>query len=249
MTKRPETWYALPEVKPVGNVGKHIRILRERRKLTQEELAEKLFVTRQTVSNYETGRSRPDIHTLVRIAEILNADVSDLIYGVPVSRRTQQLRRLLWGGAALALTGLIWAVLAPMAKAQLKYYAAQGAYLLALTVRPLFYLLLGWCALQALSCLTRLRPLEGPRIVWVRRGLIILLAAVAALELPYLLGLSALLFKDTGGAAFPQIPLYTPLVLHLTLGILRFPWLFALLGAGLWLTGFPKARTAAEPEA
>jgi transcriptional regulator with XRE-family HTH domain len=224
------------------DIGKNIRTLRERRQLTQEALAEKLFVTRQTVSNYETGRSRPDIDTLVNIAAALDADVNTLIYGVPISRRGRQLRRLLWGGAALALTGLAWAVLAPMAKAQLKYYAAQGAYLLALTVRPLFYLLLGWCALQGLACLARLRPLEGPRIIWARRGLIILLAAVAALELPYLLWLSGLFFKDTGGGGFPQIPLYTPLVLRLTLGILRFPWLYGLWGAGLWLTGFPRAR-------
>ncbi len=41
----------------MANVGKNIRILRTRKKMTQDALAEKLFVSRQTVSNYETGGS------------------------------------------------------------------------------------------------------------------------------------------------------------------------------------------------
>lgn len=40
------------------DIGKNIKHLREVNKLSQEQLAEKLFVTRQTVSNYETGVSQ-----------------------------------------------------------------------------------------------------------------------------------------------------------------------------------------------
>jgi len=36
------------------DIGKNIKLLREERNMTQDELAERLFVTRQTVSNYET---------------------------------------------------------------------------------------------------------------------------------------------------------------------------------------------------
>lgn len=36
--------------------------------LTQEQVAERLHITRQTVSNYETGRSQLDLDTLVRLA-------------------------------------------------------------------------------------------------------------------------------------------------------------------------------------
>lgn len=39
------------------NIGKNIRILRTEKKMTQDELAEKLFVSHQTVSNYERGGS------------------------------------------------------------------------------------------------------------------------------------------------------------------------------------------------
>lgn len=39
------------------DIGKNIKYLREEKHLTQDQLAERLFVTRQTVSNYETGDS------------------------------------------------------------------------------------------------------------------------------------------------------------------------------------------------
>ena len=65
----------------MAKVGKYIRIKRNKRGLSQEELAEKLFVSRQTVSNYENGRSNPDIDMLVKIAEVLETDVQTLIYG------------------------------------------------------------------------------------------------------------------------------------------------------------------------
>lgn len=39
------------------NLGKNIRLLRVQRKMSQDQLAEALHVTRQTVSNYETGVS------------------------------------------------------------------------------------------------------------------------------------------------------------------------------------------------
>ena len=51
------------------DIGKNIRKLRESKGLTQDQLAEKLFVTRQTVSNYETGRTRPDVDMIVSITD------------------------------------------------------------------------------------------------------------------------------------------------------------------------------------
>lgn len=39
------------------DIGKNIREIRQRKNLTQDQLAQRLFVTRQTISNYETGDS------------------------------------------------------------------------------------------------------------------------------------------------------------------------------------------------
>ncbi|MBR4875347.1 MAG: helix-turn-helix transcriptional regulator, partial [Clostridia bacterium] len=58
------------------DIGKNIRDLRIQKGLTQEQLAEQLFVTRQTVSNYENGKSRPDVEMIQKIAEVLACDVN-----------------------------------------------------------------------------------------------------------------------------------------------------------------------------
>ena len=72
--------------------------------MTQDTLAEKLFVTRQTVSNYENGRSRPDIDMVLKIAEALDTDTNSIIYGlsVPESKK-QAYRRLRIMGCICAL--------------------------------------------------------------------------------------------------------------------------------------------------
>ena len=71
----------------MAKVGKNIRTQRIKQGMSQETLAEKLFVSRQTVSNYETGKSYPDIDMLVKIAEELNVEVQVLIYGEAVKKK------------------------------------------------------------------------------------------------------------------------------------------------------------------
>lgn len=62
-------------------VGKNISKIRSNANLTQEQLAEKLNVTRQAVSSWENGRTEPDIETLQKISEVLDVSVEELIYG------------------------------------------------------------------------------------------------------------------------------------------------------------------------
>lgn len=62
-------------------VGRNLKRLRQRAGLTQDALAERLHVTRQAVSAWETGKNQPDVETLAALAEALGADVRELIYG------------------------------------------------------------------------------------------------------------------------------------------------------------------------
>lgn len=48
---------------------------------SQEELAEKVYVTRQTISNWETGKSYPDIHSLILLSSLFNVSLDQLIKG------------------------------------------------------------------------------------------------------------------------------------------------------------------------
>ena len=74
-------------VNNMAKVGKNIRLQRTKQGISQETLAEQLYVSRQTVSNYETGKSYPDIDMLVKIAEVLKVDISVLIYGEAVLKQ------------------------------------------------------------------------------------------------------------------------------------------------------------------
>ena len=57
-----------------------LRELRAEKKLTQQQLADMLFVDRSSVAHWEIGRRIPDAVILSRLAQCLDADVSDFLY-------------------------------------------------------------------------------------------------------------------------------------------------------------------------
>ena len=65
----------------MNSFDNNLKRLRISRNLKQEELAEQMNVTRQTISGWETGRRQPDLDTLKQLAEVLDADIHELIYG------------------------------------------------------------------------------------------------------------------------------------------------------------------------
>lgn len=77
----------------MSNVGRHIAKYRKAKGLTQEELSERLYVTRQTISSWENGRTLPDIQMIAHIAESLDISVEQIIYGRPVKEEPRDLSR------------------------------------------------------------------------------------------------------------------------------------------------------------
>lgn len=61
------------------NFDKKMINIRKENNLTQEDLAEKLNVSRQTISNWENGKCYPDIETLVIISNHFNISLDDLL--------------------------------------------------------------------------------------------------------------------------------------------------------------------------
>ena len=61
----------------------NIKNLRKKRGMTQDELAVRLNVVRQTVSKWEKGFSVPDAYMLQKLAEVLEISVSELLGGEP----------------------------------------------------------------------------------------------------------------------------------------------------------------------
>lgn len=58
--------------------GKNLRLARRESGKTQDELAECLAVTRQSVSKWETGEGYPEIEKLIQIVRILNISLGEL---------------------------------------------------------------------------------------------------------------------------------------------------------------------------
>jgi len=63
------------------NFGKNLQKLRKSRNLSQEQLAEELNVTRQSVSKWESGSSVPDMEKLATICRLFNCDLDTLVNG------------------------------------------------------------------------------------------------------------------------------------------------------------------------
>ena len=61
------------------NLKDKLTKLRKDNNLTQDELAEKLYISRQTISNWENGRTYPDIETLILISNKFNISLDDLL--------------------------------------------------------------------------------------------------------------------------------------------------------------------------
>ncbi len=58
--------------------GQRIAELRIKAEMTQEQLAQRLFVSQQLVSAWENGTRRPDLHSLEKMAEVFSVETDDL---------------------------------------------------------------------------------------------------------------------------------------------------------------------------
>ena len=68
----------------------NIRSLRKARGLSQEEVAQRLHITRQTLSKWENGLSVPDAQLLLKLAEILEVSVAQLLEGSTETNEDEQ---------------------------------------------------------------------------------------------------------------------------------------------------------------
>ena len=70
--------------------GKFLQLLRKETGFTQEELAEKLNVSRRTVSRWETGTNMPDLDILMELSDLYEVDLRDILSGERKSERMNE---------------------------------------------------------------------------------------------------------------------------------------------------------------
>ena len=62
-------------------LGKQIKKYRQEAGLSQEELANRIYVSRQTISNWENEKSYPDVNSLVLLSEVFQTSIDNLVKG------------------------------------------------------------------------------------------------------------------------------------------------------------------------
>ena len=240
------------------DIGKNIRTLREGKDLTQEQLAERLFVTRQTVSNYETGRSRPDVEMLLKIAEVLDVDANTVIYGKEVSPDQRLERRAL--AVALLVTlvlGTLWFVLTPAAQEHRRtYFNTLPLVMVHIFILPSLLLTVGWTLMQGFHVFLGTKRLKEEKVRLLRRLLLAVLVLWLLLVLPVVTDMLRqeiirwqwLQTHDSYSSMDHALPgilydiVWNPVSSGLIWYILKYCGLFLVFGISLWVTGFPKRK-------
>ncbi len=99
------------------DISKRIKELRQQHGMTQEELAERVYVTRQAVSNWENKKTRPDLEMLESISNAFQIDMMELLYGPPALKVTKkQLLKIGLFAVGTVICLLLWVVILPIAE-------------------------------------------------------------------------------------------------------------------------------------
>ena len=140
----------------MNELGKRLRAQRAALGLKQDELAARLFVTRQTISNYERGLSEPDLDMLRRLAEALETEPAVLLGSETAARKGSGKKELLSFLLGLVLTAGVAALFIALEK---QAFAWKGTHYdivpyerVVLLLMPLIFLLLGWTLAQGADC-------------------------------------------------------------------------------------------------
>ena len=236
------------------DIGKNIRTARSRKKMTQDELAEKLYVTRQTVSNYETGRSRPDVDCLLQISEILGVEIRELLYGPEESPERKQAKKRLIVACSILTAGGILTMLAYTVFREWAgtYYFVMPMFGIRGFVIPLLLGLLGWTLLQACGVYLGARAPQGKAMQWIRLAVLIGISVCAVLLLPMLCKILMYAVQqiiavctDTrlpGSVSLDFLPVWDTVATKLFFFFYSYPYAAVPIGAALWLVSFPKEK-------
>lgn len=166
----------------MNRFSQNLRRARKAAGLTQQQLADWLHVTRQSISSWELGRTEPDFETAGRLAEIFGTSVSSLLGEDEKPPYPRFQKRFVLGfavcaGLLLAVSGLELGLFAYWRKLLLHDYS-PALYAAQLSVPPLLWYLAGLGAVCFFAMWSPVRCGKQARLA--------LLLAALALGLPVL---------------------------------------------------------------
>jgi len=151
------------------SVNNNIKLLRKKSGMSQNELAEKIHVTRQTISNYETGKTNPDIEMLMLIAQVFEVDMNYIVAEPinAVASKKKWITLLCWI--------LIWigiGIIYTKAMGRTKEYANTRFYIapymmVKYFLGPIIMVMLGWFLLKALGFVFVIKTKENRILKYV----------------------------------------------------------------------------------
>lgn len=186
-------WYFGREVIHMRDIGKNIRDLRTSQKMTQDQLAEKLYVSRQTLSNYETGRTRPDIDMLLAIAEQLDTSLDTILYGISYrnAMRKHRNRMIVCFVITIGLFFLYSFIGSYANGFSSRTYKVTKLFFLNISViRPIACMMLGWSLCYAFAMISRIRCQIKCHQKGIFAAVICVLLLYSILIFPYLVDLN-----------------------------------------------------------
>ncbi len=228
------------------DIGKNLKRLRLAKGLTQDELAELLFVTRQTVSNYENGRSRPDIETLMTIAEILETDVNTVLYGEKTKSENLRSEKRNLFTVFLLTTVLLLTCYIVNNLSKIDGYPFRGDWVFILeyyvnyVFLPVIFFCSGWILPRGLELFGHIK---APNLSWgkyVRYCLLLFVLCCFACMLPSMIGWFCQLLPVLRGTPWLRIPILSHFEYEVLLLNRNAPWIYMVFGILLWLFGFPQ---------
>lgn len=89
-------------------IGKNIHELRKKKKLSQEQIAEKINVTRQTVSNWETGQTVPDLYQAKELAKVLEISIDELFENIDDREENSNIQNNEYDNKTMINASIIW---------------------------------------------------------------------------------------------------------------------------------------------
>ena len=224
------------------SIGTNIKQFRTEKGLSQDCLASTLFVTRQTVSNYETGRSHPDLDMLQKIAEALNVDVLQLLYGKPLPPEKQASKKKLFVLTAIFIgLLLLTAGLYPYTwNLHHNYYISAPHILVRLILIPLTLAFLGAVMIQIIDYFFNIGKQENKFLKAGRITTVSVLAANILFVLPYIIWscfafFHALANYDSISLTFTRIPVYHETAFFFFMLMYNYPYVYIFAGMSLWL--------------
>lgn len=175
----------------MANIGKHIKKFRMQKNMTQDELAEKLFVSRQTISNYENNKSHPDIEVLVKIADIFETDVNTLVNGEET--HNEQRKKAMKCIIKITILFIIAIILVWFRREVLYRYQGIGVFMSPFIIRVVvdeiisssFCAVFGYHVMKGILLLLQTEGVKGKFVGSIHKAIQMLFCAYYVIMLPY----------------------------------------------------------------